>query len=154
MINSRQLSDLLPPVHDRIVHFIAVAEMRFAEKFPEHRWKLQVLSTFRDNESQDALYAKGRTVPGPKVTNARGGYSWHNFHCAADVGILRDGQLTWERGLYKELGEIGKECGLTWGGDWNGDGVEQPGDTDLDHFQYTGGLTLADLRAGKQIEVA
>ena len=152
MIESRSLEDLLPPVYSRMVSFIAIAEICMAENHPGQRIKLQVLSTYRDYEAQDKLYAQGRTAPGKIVTNARGGQSWHNHRCAADIGVVVDGKLTWDKPWYEELGLIAKEQGLTWGGDWNGDGVKQKADFDLDHFQWTGGLTLADLQAGKKIE--
>src|SRR5215207_9435814 len=38
----------------------------------------KVTSAYRSNAEQDALYAQGRTKPGSKVTNARGGQSKHN----------------------------------------------------------------------------
>src|ERR1700704_435919 len=48
----------------------------------------KVISGLRTYAEQDALYAQGRTQSGPKVTKARGGYSWHNFGMAFDVGIF------------------------------------------------------------------
>lgn len=45
---------------------------------------------------QDELYAKGRTAPGPKVTNAKGGQSPHNFGMAVDLcPVGKNGQLWW-----------------------------------------------------------
>src|SRR5690348_15494967 len=41
-----------------------------------------VTSGSRTYAEQNALYAQGRTKPGNIVTNARGGYSWHNFALA------------------------------------------------------------------------
>ncbi len=41
---------------------------------------------------------------------------------------------------YEELGRIGESVGLTWGGRFKF--------RDYCHFQYTGGLTLAELRGG------
>jgi peptidoglycan L-alanyl-D-glutamate endopeptidase CwlK len=38
-----------------------------------------LISGNRTYAEQDALYAKGRTTTGPVVTNARAGYSNHNF---------------------------------------------------------------------------
>ena len=38
---------------------------------------IKIISGLRTYAEQDALYARGRTAPGPKVTNARGGYSNH-----------------------------------------------------------------------------
>lgn len=150
MVNSRRLQDLLPVVRDRMIHFIAVAELRLSDELGK-QVKLIPTSTYRDDEAQDAEYAKGRTAPGPKTTNARAGESWHNFQCAMDVAIQVDGQITWDKELYRKLGAIAPECGLVWGGDWNGDGIEQKNDFDLDHFQYTGGRTLAELQQGQEI---
>ncbi|HEX2536073.1 MAG TPA: M15 family metallopeptidase [Chitinophagaceae bacterium] len=55
-------------------------------------------STLRTAEEQEALYARGRTLPGPKVTNARGGHSYHNYGLAIDIVLLVDTQ---EAGLYE-----------------------------------------------------
>src|SRR6478735_5807766 len=44
----------------------------------------KIISGTRSYDEQDDLYAKGRTVAGAKVTNARGGYSNHNFGIAWD----------------------------------------------------------------------
>lgn len=127
-----------------ILHFIAVGEFRLSEMCPSKRCKLRVVSTYRDNERQAQLYAQGRTTPGAIVTNAKAGQSWHNYRCAADIVPEFDGVISWDHNWFETLGPIAEECGLTWGGRWH--------IVDLDHFQYTGGLTLADLQAGKKIE--
>jgi peptidoglycan L-alanyl-D-glutamate endopeptidase CwlK len=45
---------------------------------------------------QNGLYAKGRTAPGAKVTNAKGGQSPHNFGMAVDLyPVGKNGQLWW-----------------------------------------------------------
>jgi peptidoglycan L-alanyl-D-glutamate endopeptidase CwlK len=52
---------------------------------------------FRSVAEQDALYAIGRTKPGKKVTNAKGGQSKHNFGKAIDVAPLQpDGKIDWK----------------------------------------------------------
>ena len=38
---------------------------------------------------QDELHSRGRSAPGPKVTNARGGFSNHNFGIAGDFGVFK-----------------------------------------------------------------
>lgn len=48
---------------------------------------------FRSGAVQDALYAQGRTTPGPIVTNAKGGQSAHNYGLAIDVYPIINGQL-------------------------------------------------------------
>lgn len=102
----------------------------------------------RTIEEQNALYAQGRTKPGKIVTNAKGGYSYHNFGLAFDFAVLNsDGSVNWNiNEKWKRVGQIGKSLGLEWGGDWK-DFKDYP------HFQCTFGLTLADLRAGKRPHV-
>ena len=78
----------------------------------------RVLSGTRSYDEQNALYAQGRTKPGMRVTNARGGYSNHNFGIAFDIGIFAQGKYLPESPLYKQAGAIGKSLGLSWGGDW------------------------------------
>ena len=97
-------------------------------------------------EEQDALYAKGRTIPplGPKyfVTRAKGGQSYHNFGLAFDIVVLDavtkagwdDNHPGWRR-----AGALGKSVGLAWGGEW-------ARLKDLPHYQYTGGLSLPQCR--------
>ena len=137
MINSRSLDDLAPPVKQRAEAFIAAAKARNID--------LLVTSTYRDNESQDALYAQGRTAPGNIVTRAKAGQSWHNWRCALDVVPLVNGKAIWDdQAIWKQVGEIGKSCGLEWAGDW-------VTFKEFPHFQYTGGMTLAQLQQGAKI---
>lgn len=77
-----------------------------------------VTSGNRTYAEQNALYEQGRSTAGKIVTNARGGYSNHNFGLAFDLTIFKNGQPVWESPDYKTLGAIGKEVGLVWGGDW------------------------------------
>lgn len=102
-------------------------------------------STYRDKESQDALYAQGRTTPGKKVTNAKGGQSMHNWRVAFDVVPVINGKAVWnDDNLWNRVGEIGESVGLEWGGRWS-KFIDKP------HLQFTQGLTLADFNAGKMI---
>ena len=137
MINSRSLDDLAPPAKQRAQAFVEAAKAKGID--------LLVTSTYRDNESQNALYAQGRTTPGNVVTRAKAGQSWHNWRCALDVVPLVNGKAIWDdQALWKQVGEIGKSCGLEWAGDW-------VTFKEFPHFQYTGGLTLAQLQAGAKI---
>ena len=79
---------------------------------------IKVISGTRTYEEQDALYAQGRTKPGRIVTNARGGYSNHNFGVAFDIGVFEGGRYLDESPAYKAVGALGKQLGLEWGGDW------------------------------------
>ena len=47
--------------------------------------KVRITQGLRTIAEQDALYAKGRTTPGKKVTNAKGGQSVHNYGFAVDT---------------------------------------------------------------------
>lgn len=107
---------------------------------------LLVTQGLRTWEEQDALYAKGRTKApiGKKyvVTNAKGGQSYHNFGLAIDIVILDSiGKADWDTSHagWGIAAEVGKSLGLEWGGDWKSF-------KDLPHFQYVGGLSLADCR--------
>jgi peptidoglycan L-alanyl-D-glutamate endopeptidase CwlK len=142
MINSRNLDDLHPIVRDKAKAFLA--------KSKDCGIDLLVTSTYRDNESQAALYAQGRTKPGNIVTNAKPGQSWHNWRCAFDVVPLRFGKPVWATSgkdgeLWRQIGEIGESVGLEWAGRWTGKLRE------MAHFQYTAGLTLADFKSGKTL---
>ncbi|WP_244534237.1 M15 family metallopeptidase [Pseudomonas aeruginosa] len=112
-----------------------------------------VTSTYRDLESQAALYAQGRTTPGKRVTNAKAGQSFHNWRVAFDVVPLRDGKAVWnttgaDGKLWERIGQLGEAAGLEWAGRWKTF-------REYAHFQYTGGLSLAQLAAGKTpLEVA
>jgi peptidoglycan LD-endopeptidase CwlK len=90
--------------------------------------RIKVISGLRTYAEQDALYAQGRTQPGPKVTGARGGYSNHNFGIAFDIGVFEGNKYLGESPKYKAVGVLGMDLGLEWGGNWKTI-VDQP------HFQ-------------------
>jgi hypothetical protein len=82
---------------------------------------IKIGESFRSVAEQDALYAQGRTQPGSIVTNAKGSSysSQHQWGIAADF-YRADGKGAYnEAGDYfKRVGEIAKQLGLAWGGDW------------------------------------
>jgi peptidoglycan L-alanyl-D-glutamate endopeptidase CwlK len=101
---------------------------------------LLITATFRTMDEQAALYARGRTAPGDIVTNAGPGESWHNYGRAYDVVPVMDGTPVWgDRNLFARAGQIGKNLGLVWGGDFRRI-------TDRPHFEYHPNLTLKDMR--------
>ena len=135
MINSRDIDELLPEVAERAREFLRVCEAQGIT--------VLITSTYRDVESQEALYAQGRTKPGTVVTKARAGQSWHNWRCAFDFVPLVAGKAQWkDRALFLRCGELAESVGLEWAGRWRNF-------KELAHCQYTGGLTLADFQAGK-----
>ncbi|MFP8781305.1 M15 family metallopeptidase [Hydrogenophaga sp. RWCD_12] len=114
------------------------------QKAADNGISIKVLSGTRSYAEQDALYAKGRTAPGPKVTNARGGYSNHNFGIAFDIGVFSGGKFLADSPKYKAVGVLGMELGLEWGGNWTSI-VDQP------HFQlrpvWAAGMSERDMLA-------
>ena len=123
---------------------------------------MRITQGLRDGITQTALYAQGRQpldevnrlrrlacMPpitddqNHEVTNARDGFSWHCFGLAADLCYAigdpyrkNSHTLTWD-----QIGGLAEANGLTWGGHFS--------NPDRPHVQWTGGLTLADARAGK-----
>jgi hypothetical protein len=75
---------------------------------------------FRTEAEQAKLYFQGRTLPGRKVTNARPGYSVHNYGAAidfvADADINKPGlQPDWAEKAYACLATQGRAEGLQVG---------------------------------------
>ncbi len=135
---SRSLNDLHPIVRAKAQAHLVVAQSAGIQ--------LLVTCTYRSNEEQNQLYAKGRTAPGPRVTNARAGQSSHNFRLGYDVVPMVNGQPVWDTGgangvLWRRVGELGKAQGLEWGGDWRSF-------KDMPHFQYLGGHPLSYFANG------
>lgn len=130
MINSRKISDLHPYVKGLCNKLIELCR--------NEGITIQVTSTLRDAEYQRYLYEK---VPGSTTTQLVGP---HGFGLAFDVALIINGKADWSnQKLWNRIGALGKSLGLEWGGDWKSI-VDKP------HFQYTQGLTGADLRAGKR----
>jgi len=137
MINSRKLEDLLPVVAAKAEAFLAACRVKGID--------VLITSTYRDAESQNALYAQGRTLPGKRVTNAKAGQSWHNHKCAFDFVPIINGKAMWDDArTFNQCGAIAESVGLEWAGRWKSF-------PELAHCQYTGGRTLADLQAGKRV---
>jgi len=69
----------------------------------------------------------------------------HNFALAFDVVPLDAGKPVWNvsNSVWQRVGIAGKACGLEWAGDWKQF-------REVAHFQYTGGLSLAEMREGKR----
>lgn len=112
---------------------------------------IKIISGLRSYAEQDALYAQGRSAPGAVVTNARAGYSNHNFGIAFDIGVFEGSRYLPDSPKYKAVGVLGVDLGLEWGGNWKTI-VDQP------HYQLrpTWALDLperqmlAELRARRE----
>lgn len=92
------------------------------------RAKIRITQSLRTFEEQDALYAIGRTKPGKKVTNAKGGQSIHNYGFAVDICLIIDGKTAswdttkdWDNDQiadWYECVKIFAKFGWDWGGNW------------------------------------
>lgn len=110
----------------------------FMHAVQDARLTVKVISGTRTFAEQDELHRQGRDKPGPKVTNARGGQSNHNFGVAWDIGVFENGQYLDESPAYRQAGSIGKGLGLEWGGDWQR--IQ-----DEPHFQVVAEANLAKI---------
>lgn len=127
---SNRVEDLRPEVQEMALQFLQECARRGL--------LLRITSTLRTFDEQRSLYAQGRTAPGPVVTAAPPGYSYHNFGLAFDVCQIGHDPFPESEGFWDRLGDIGESLGLAWGGRW-----KHP---DRPHFEWHGAGTLADLR--------
>jgi len=148
MINSRDLKDLHPKVAAMCSAFVSACKAQEID--------VLITSTLRDFESQNALYAIGRTVMGSTptkrnpmgrtVTSAKAGQSYHNYGVAFDFCPIKEGKCQWDNSdIFKQCGVIAESVGLEWAGRWKGNFREAA------HCQFTNGLHWSDLQAGKTI---
>ncbi len=96
---------------------------------------LTIVSGQRTNAEQAALYAQGRTAPGPVVTYKKPGESKHNaepLSQAVDLAPLPGGKLSWAEAEYARFGPLVDRAqaellergvlltgeSLSWGGRW------------------------------------
>ena len=83
--------------------------------------RLRFTHTYRSIEEQNKLYNQK-----PKVTNAKGGQSIHNYGLAFDIVMLfdKDNNGTFETASFKvdkywlQVANFFKSKGFVWGGDW------------------------------------
>lgn len=135
MINSRNITDLHPVLQNIC--------KRHIKQCAELGVTITVTSTLRDDEYQRHLYDQGRSRPGGIVTNMSVTGA-HGLGLAYDVVPVVNKKAVWDdHSLWKIIGDVGKELGLVWGGDWT-KFIDKP------HFELTAGLKFLDLRAGKR----
>lgn len=122
MSDSRLLL-LEPEVQPLAATLLKLARARFP--------KTVVASTRRTCAEQNAIYAQGRTKPGPVVTQARGCMSWHVVGRAMDLNL----GSTAKGSDYAALGKAWVAMGGKWGGDFG-----DPG-----HFEYHPGMVIESV---------
>lgn len=117
------------------------------------RAKVRITQGLRTFDEQNKLYAQGRTAPGKKVTNAKGGQSVHNYGFAVDICLMIDGTVaSWEtkkdwdgdkQADWMEVVVIFKRNGWNWGGDW-------VSFKDMPHFEKKGFGSWRELSTKKR----
>ncbi len=121
---SIQRANLLhPAIRNEVMAIIDRIEANFPPNV-----KVRIVQGLRTIEEQNALYAQGRTKPGHRVTNAKGGSSYHNYGLAIDFAIMyNDKELSWDinydfdKDGLKDWQEVVKPfvaAGYEWGGSW------------------------------------
>ena len=105
--------------------------------------RLRFAYVYRSIAEQNVLYNQR-----PKVTNAKGGQSIHNYGCAMDYVIMLDKDnngtfetIEWDlkSPYHKVVVDYFKSKGYEWGGDWKSF-------KDYPHFQKAFGHTWQSLK--------
>ena len=129
-ISIKRLQTIHPKVRDIFKQFIEDAENGLGIT-------LRITQAMRTMKEQADLYAKGRTAPGPKVTNAKAGSSYHNYGLAIDLVVIEGTKPDWQYNM-GNLKPYADKYGLTWGGSW-------AKFKDYPHFEKTFGHNWRDL---------
>lgn len=131
------LDTLTPMTRQAAIRFLLAAAELLK---PTKTLRAVMTSGRRTYAQQTALWNQGRTTPGPKVTNAQAGYSWHNFGTAWDITLFDGSEPVWDHPLYRKLAELGRDQGLDCGAFFQSF-------PDEPHYQIRNGLTMAEMRA-------
>lgn len=123
----RDISELLP--------FAQLACNTFLKECEREGLKVRITETYRSQERQNELYAKGRTKPGNKVTwtlNSR-----HTSRRAWDIcQNIKGREYDTSTGFFEKCGAVAAKLGITWGGRWK--------TPDRPHFEVSEGWVLPD----------
>lgn len=161
-ISIPRVAELHPAIVNEVEQKIDEAEALIADNVA-----MRVVQANRTIAYQNDLYAQGRTKPGPIVTKARGGESYHNYGLAFDFAFVidrdRNGtyeEMSWDTradfdkdGIpdWREVVNVFRAAGYIWGADWDNDGVTKAeGDrdehlVDAPHLQKTFGYSVHQL---------
>lgn len=129
--------------HPRVKELLLNQYKEINRRLPKHV-RLRFSHVYRSPEQQDELFKQR-----PKVTNAKGWQSIHNYGLAFDVVILYDKDrngtfetASWDVNDVNFLAVVKyfKSKGWEWGGDWKTF-------KDAPHFQMTFGHTAKTLKA-------
>lgn len=130
-VTQERIAKLHPSVRVEVLEIIDLCN-----KALTGRAQVRVAQGFRTNAEQDALFKQR-----PKVTDAKGGQSIHNYGFAVDIVLIIDGKTaSWETNKdwdedkihdWMEVVSIFKSKGWLWGGDWKSF-------KDMPHFEKKG----------------
>lgn len=127
----RNLSTLLPEAQKAARQWFQIARVEARIR----GYEVKIICGTRTYAEQDALFQQR-----PKVTNARGGQSWHNFGLAWDFGIFQGNKYLGDHPLYSVLGSLHTQVArLDWGGRWKSF-------VDLPHLQLNKFGSIAEAR--------
>lgn len=122
------------PLTERLLHSLRPELEALAR---EHIFTLRqtgadarIVQGTRTLREQARLYARGRTAPGPVVTNAPPGTSAHNYGAAYDIGFFANGRYLDASPFYTTIGPQAAPDGVVWGNNVPG---FPPGD--VGHYQ-------------------
>lgn len=159
---SRSLDDLCPAAKKKAEEHIEACKAAGLD--------IVITSTRRIPLEQNALYLQGRASLDVVNLARKDAGLWlikeeenhkvtwtmesiHLYDCAYDFGLRVNGKVHYNVkedvnkdniADYEQAGAIAKSLGITWGGDFPR--------RDMPHCQYTGGLTLEQLKAGLRPE--
>lgn len=129
-----QLNTLHPKFRDSAISAWTKAQAAMPDNV-----KIVVVQGLRTFDESNAMYAQGRTAPGPIVTNAGAGKSYHNYGLAFDFAMITNGKTDNSVGpLWHKVVDIMKAHGMAWGGDFKTI-VDNP------HFENRYGYNWRDL---------
>ena len=141
-ISESRIKLLHPKVRDEVTTLVNKSN----EQLKKHS-QMRIVQGLRTIEEQNALYAQGRTLPGKKVTKAKGGQSYHNFGLAIDFALVIDNKdISWDLKKdwdgdkimdWMEVVNVFTKAGWEWGGTWKF--------TDNPHFEKRFSLTWQQM---------
>lgn len=145
-ITQGRIALLHPKVRDEVTALITEAN-----RVTGNDITIRIVQGLRTFAEQDDIYAQGRTKPGPKVSNAKAGQSYHNYGLAIDFAFLikGTGEVSWDERKdwdgdkvadWLEVVQIFVKAGWTWGGTFKAN-------PDTPHFEKTFGLNWRDMLA-------
>jgi len=119
----QRIADLHPSIREEVTKIIEECDEALTGKA-----KVRITQGLRTIEEQNLMYAQGRTLPGKKITNAKGGQSIHNYGFAVDICLIIDEKTaSWETKKdwdndkiadWYECVKIFAKHGYEWGGNW------------------------------------